>query len=32
MKIGAWYLLMMISYALVALVNGPRAPEVGKGR
>ena len=25
-KLGSWYLLMLVSYALVALVNGIRAP------
>ena len=32
-KIGAWYLLMLISYALVALVQGtPPVPSVPAGR
>jgi uncharacterized membrane protein YoaT (DUF817 family) len=30
-KLGAWFLLMIISYVLVALVNRPRAmPQLGK--
>ena len=35
-KLGAWYLLMLISYALVASVHGvapaPEAARVGRGR
>jgi uncharacterized membrane protein YoaT (DUF817 family) len=29
-KIGSWYLLMLISYALVALVNGPKPPVLNR--
>ena len=25
-KLGAWFLLMLISYAMVAAAQGPRAP------
>jgi len=28
-KLGAWFLLMIISYALVAMLNGVRRPPPG---